>query len=104
MGGEWGGGGFLLVDSFHRFLGEIPGGLHEILVCGGSPHGEIVFCAVSIYSFIICLFIVCLCVCFLIIFKQLFVGSYINLAPLEGEGWEGWGGLFLWSCVAVFVD
>ena len=27
-------GGFLLTDSFHRFLSEKPGGLHEILVCG----------------------------------------------------------------------
>ena len=65
MGGEWGGSGFLLVDSFHRFLGEIPGGLHEILVCGGSPHGEIVFCVVSIYLFIYYLFIYCLFVCLL---------------------------------------
>ena len=35
------GGVFLLANIFRRFLGEKPGGLHKILVCGGSPHGEI---------------------------------------------------------------
>ena len=34
-------GGVLLMDSFHRFSGEKPDGLHQILVCGESPHGEI---------------------------------------------------------------
>ena len=75
------GGGFLLADIFRRFLGEKPGGLHEILVCGGSPHGEIGWRSLSfslilfIYLFIIFLFLTCLCVCFLITLREQLCGS-----------------------------
>ena len=78
------GGGFLLKDSFRRFSGEKPGGLHEILVCRGSPHGEIELRSLCfalclfIYLFVICLFIACLYVCFLITLMELFVASCIN--------------------------
>ena len=70
--------------GFHGISGEHPVGLHEILVCRGSLHGEIGWRSfyfvlhLFIYLFIICLFIVCLCVYFLIIFKELVVGSWIN--------------------------
>ena len=98
-------GGFLLAESFYRFPGEKPGGLHEVLVCGGSPHNEIgwrslcfslVFC-VFIYFFIICFFY-CLFVCLLFIY---FYGAVCwvmyqlcDLALLEGV----WGCYF---CGAV---
>ena len=75
------GGGFLLTYSFRRFSGEKPRELHEILVCGGSPHGDIgwrslcfVLC-LFIYLFIIYLFIACLYICFLITLRELFVAS-----------------------------
>ena len=77
-------GGFLLTDSFYRFSGEKPGELLKILVCEGSPHGEIrwrsLCCALClfIYLFIICLFIACLYVCSLITLRGLFVASCIN--------------------------
>ena len=48
------GGGFLLTDSFHRFSSEKPDGLHEILVCGGCPHGKIGWRSLR---FALCLFI-----------------------------------------------
>ena len=57
------GGGFVLADSFHIFSLEKLGGLHEFLVCGGSPHGEIgwrSFCfaqCLFIYLFIYCFFV-----------------------------------------------
>ena len=35
------GGEFLLTDNFQKFSSEKPDGLHEILVCGRTPHGEI---------------------------------------------------------------
>ena len=79
-------GGFLFVDSLQRLSGEKPGGLHEILVCGGSPHGEIewrsLYFVLSLftYLFIICLFIVCLCFCFLITLTE----ELCVLAPWEG--------------------
>ena len=61
------GGGFLLTNSFHRFLSEKPGGLHEILVCGGSPPGEIgwrslrfalylFICLLCVYLLLVCMF------------------------------------------------
>ena len=78
------GGQFLLTDNFHRFSGEKSGELHKILVCGGSPPGEIgrsslcfALC-LFIYLFIICLCIACLYVSFLITFGELFVASCIN--------------------------
>ena len=78
------GGGVLLTDSFHRLSGEKPGELDKILVCGGSPHGEIGWRSLCftlclfIYLFIICLFIACLYVCFLITLRKLFVASCIS--------------------------
>ena len=92
------GDGFLLTDSFHRFSGENPAALHEILVCGGSPHGEIGWrnlcfaLCLFIYLFIICLFIVCLHVCFLITLRELFVGSCINYVAERREVAGGAGG------------
>ena len=77
-------GWFLLTDSFHRFSGEKPGGLHEVLVYRGSPQGEIKWRSLCfalclfIYLFIIYLFIACLYVCFLITLRELFVSSCIN--------------------------
>ena len=84
------GRGVLLTDSFQRFSSEKPGGLHEILVCGGSPHGEIgwrsLYFVLSffIYLFLICLFIACLCICFLITLREQLCG----LAP--------------WGAISVF--
>ena len=81
---QWWRGGFLLADSFHRFSAEKPGELHEILVCGGSPHGEIGWRSLCfrlclfICLFITCLFITCLYVCFLITLRKLFVASCIS--------------------------
>ena len=80
------GGGFLLTDSLHRFSGEKPDELHEILVCRRSAHSEIGWrslyfaLCLFIYLFIICLFIACLYVCFLITLRELelFVTSCIN--------------------------
>ena len=75
---------FLLMDGFHRFSSEKSDGLHEILVCGESPHGEIgwrslcfALCLI-IYLFIMRLFIAGLYVCFLITLRELFFGSGIN--------------------------
>ena len=70
-GGKWG----LLVDSFQRFLGEKPRGLHEIIVCGGFRAVKLggeknFFLSLFIYLFIICLFIACLCIYFLITLKK----------------------------------
>ena len=79
-----GGCGFPLTENFHIFSGEKPCGLHEVLVCGGSLHGEIgrrsLYFALClfIYLFIICLFIACSYVCFLITLRELYVGSYTN--------------------------
>ena len=90
---------FLLVDSFHRFSGEKSGGLHDVSVCGGSSHGEIIWRSLSfslclfIYLFIICLFIVCLCVCFLIIFKKVFVG-HASIMWFNAVGKGDGGGYF----------
>ena len=78
------GGGFLLMDTFNRFSSEKPGGLHEILVSGGSPQGEIGMKSfrfalyLFIYLLVICLFIACLYVSFLITLRELFAGSCIN--------------------------
>ena len=78
------GGEFLLTDSFQKFSSEKPDGLHEILVCGRTPHGEIGWRSLCfaqclfIYLFSMYLFIACLYVCFLITLRELFVGSYIN--------------------------
>ena len=61
------------------WVSEKPGGLHEILVCRGSPCGEIGLRSLCfalclfIYLLVICLFIVCLDVCFLITLRELFV-------------------------------
>ena len=70
-------GGFLFMDSFHRFEkpGKKPGGLHKILACRGSPHKEIGWR--SLY-FVLCLFINSLCVCFLFTLKERFVELYIS--------------------------
>ena len=86
------GGRFVLADSFRRFSGGKPGWLHKVLVCGGSPHGEIGWrslyfvLSLFIYFFFICLFIACLCVCFLITLREQLCG----LAP--------WGGAGLFLC------
>ena len=61
------GDGFLLTDNFHRFFGEKPGGLHEISVCGRSPHSEIgwrslcfalclFICFFFVYLLVVCMF------------------------------------------------
>ena len=59
------GGGFLLTDSFYRFSGEKPGELLEILVCRGSPHGEIGWKSLcfALYLFICLLFVYLLLIC-----------------------------------------
>ena len=86
------GSGFLLADSFQRFLSEKPGELHEVLVCGRSLHREIGWrslyfvLSLFIYLLIICLFIACLCVCFLITLRE----ELFGLVP-----WGGGGKLFL---------
>ena len=73
-----------MTNSLHRFSGEISGGLHEILVCGESPHGEIGWRSLCfalplfIFLFINCLFIACLYDRFLITLRELFVGLCIN--------------------------
>ena len=80
-----------MADSFQGILGEKAGGLHEISVCGETPHGEIGWRSLCfalclfIYVFIICLFIACLCVCFLFTFTEPFVG-FGGLVPFEREG------------------
>ena len=77
------GGGFLLTDSFHRFLNEKPGGLHENLVCRGSLHDEIgwrslcfaqclFICLLFVYLLLVSMF------AFLITLRELFVGSCIS--------------------------
>ena len=80
------GGGFLLTDSLHRFSGEKPDELHEILVAedlrtvklGGEAC--ILRCVYLFICLIICLFIACLYVCFLITSRELelFVTSCIS--------------------------
>ena len=61
-------------------------------------------CVLRCVYLFICLFIVCLCACFLIIFKELFVGSCINyVLQRRLKGWR-WRWLFLWSCVAVLMS
>ena len=108
------GGGFLLADSFHRFSGEKPGGLHKISVCGRSPYGEIEWRSLCFtlflffYLFIICLFIVFLCVCFFFTLRELFIGSCINVWGGGGGGISvklcgGFGGLVLAYFVLLWV-
>ena len=93
---SWWGCGFLLAGSFRRFSGEKLGGLHEVLVCGGSPHREIRWrslyfvLSLFIYLLIICLFIACLCVCFLVTLREQLCG----LAPWGGG--EGPISVFWW--------
>ena len=66
-----GGAGVLLLDSFHTFSDEHPGGLHDILVglprisARGNWMKKLVFCAVFIYLSVYYLFIYCLFVCLL---------------------------------------
>ena len=72
------GGGVLLADSFHRFSGEHPGGLHKISIvlptisARGNWMEKLVFCAIgwrslcfALYLFVYYLFIHCLFVCLL---------------------------------------
>ena len=97
-----------MTDSFHRFSSEKPGGLHEILVCGRYPHGEmrreawvekLVFCAVFIYLFVYYLFIYCLFVCLLFNYFKgavcCFMHQLCGLAP-----WGLWG-VGRYFCVLV---
>ena len=87
--------GFLLTDSFHRFSGEKPGELHKILICGGSPQGKIGWrslcfaLCLCVYLFIICFFIACLYVRFLITLRELFVASCINYVVQRREDYGG---------------
>ena len=93
------GGWFLLTDSFHRFSGEKPSGLHEVQFTEDlrkvKLSGEAcVLCCV--YLFIIYLFIACLYVCFLITLRELFVGSCINYVAQHRGGW-GAISVFWWD-------
>ena len=92
-------GGVLLADIFHKFLGETLGGLCEISVYGGSPHGEIgwrsmcfALCLI-IYLFIICSFIVCVSAFYLLLRSCLLVHASIMWFSAVGRVECGW--LFL---------
>ena len=73
-------------DSFHRFSGEHPRGAAQSLgrfaedLRTRKLDGEA--CILRCVYLFICLFIVCLCACFLTIFKGLVVGSSINYVVL----------------------
>ena len=100
------------MDSFYRFLGEKPGGLHKISVCGRSPQREIGWRSLCFVLWLfICLFIIffiyCLFVCLLFIYFYRAVcwvmHQLCGLVLLEGgkgvaismELFGGFGGLAL---------
>ena len=88
-------GGFLLEDIFPKFLSEALGGLREISVYGGSPHGEngwrsmcFALC-LFIYLFIICSFIVCVSAFYLLLRRRLLVhASATWFSAIRRVEWE----------------
>ena len=91
--------------SFHRFSGEKPVGLYEILVFGGSLHGKLngEACILRcVYFFICSLFVYLLFVC-VFAFYLLLRSGVLGHASVMWFNTVGRGSLFLWSCLAVLV-
>ena len=90
-----------MTDSFHRLTAGKPGELHEILICGGSPHGEIGWRSLCFaLCLFIYLFIYCLFVCLLFnYFKEAvccFMHQLCGLAPWRLGVGGGAISLFWW--------